>query len=101
MKDRDVQRLTAHLKELRTFAIRVKCDLSVKAIIAIARNCLRLEKLTLIGGYDLQTLAHSQKMLFPALKKLVLGNARVKDLQVQYAASCHPFLDLHKELHTC
>ena len=101
VKDRDVQQLTAHLRGLRIFALDIKCELSIKAIVAIAKNCPGLERLELLGGYDLQTLAHSQEMLFPALKELVLDNARVKHLQVQYVPSCHPFLDPHEELYTC
>ena len=91
MKDEDMQQLTTHLKQLRIFQFLVQSNLSIGAIVAIAKNCPTLKILCMDGVYDLKKLASTQEVLFPVLENLTLGSARVQDPQDQYVPSCSTF----------
>ncbi|MCJ1240988.1 hypothetical protein MMC14_008992 [Varicellaria rhodocarpa] len=84
-KDGDMRELTAQFKQLQGFFFDVQCNMSISAIIAIGKNCPRLEKLHMLGAYDLGTLAHTPEVLFPALQELELGSARLEDVPYLYS----------------
>ena len=91
-KDEDMRELTAHLRQLREFYFKVQCNLSISAIIAIGKNCPKLEKLHMHGAYDLGTLAHTPEVLFPALQEIELGSARSEDVPYTYVPSFNIYI---------
>ena len=88
LDDECMRQLTTHLEQLQELSCSIECGLTIKCIIAIAKNRPTLKRLKILGGYDFQPLVLTKEVLFPHLKRLRLNDVGVESLQRQYVPLC-------------
>ena len=82
--DEDLEQLVSQLTQLCNFTFSIQSNITVKALTSIGKHCRKLQRLEMLGTYDVQALRKSEETLFPSLVELDLGGASLEGAVEQY-----------------